>query len=151
MYLTFPGVTGTAAVPGHAGDIELRSFRFEMRSSLRASGGLASAQTAFDRVRVTKLTDQTSPLLMRALTRGTRIPKLTISLREPGARADLQRFEMTDVVVTNFAQGGRSEPAALETIDLDFSQFLSGVTPTRPDGTLGAEVTHSFDVVRQVG
>ncbi len=148
MYLTFPGVTGPSTAAGHAGDIELRSFKFAMRSSTRPAGTI-SGQPVFDGVHITKLTDQTSGPLMRALTRGTRIPKLTISLREPGARADFQRFEMTDVVVTGFAQGGKAEPAALENIDLDFASFLSGVTPTRPDGTLGAEVTFGYDVVRQ--
>lgn len=147
-YLTFPGVTGSVTAGGHAGDIELRSFRFAMRTSTQATGSTLG-RTSFDGAHITKLTDQTSPALMKALTRGTRIPKLTVSLRAPGARADFQRFEMTNVVVTQFTQGGKAEPAGLEHIDLDFDGFTSGVTPTRPDGTLGAEVSFGYDVVRQ--
>lgn len=148
-YLTVPGVTGPSTDPGHAGDIELQSFSFSMRSSTAPGGSGTVGSSSAESVRVTKLADQSSPALMRALTRGTRFPKVTVSFREPGARFDAQRYELSDVVISQFAQGGKPEPELLEQIDLRFTSVLSAFTPTRPDGGQGAEASFSFDFVRQ--
>ncbi len=74
---------------------------------------------------------------------------MTVSFREPGARFDAQRYELSDVVISQFAQGGKPEPELLEQIDLRFTSVLSAFTPTRPDGGQGAEASFSFDFVRQ--
>lgn len=147
VFLTIPGVAGPVTAAGHEGDIELESFAFDMRSTTTVTSTLG--KTVFNGVHVTKLVDQSSGPIMKMLTKSTRIPKVTVSFRPVGGRRDTLKYELEDVLITNYSQGGKAEPETLENIDVQFAALTTRFTPTNPDGTAGAEVLFSFDQVRQ--
>lgn len=148
VYLTVPGVTGPVTAAGHEGDIPLESFKFDMRSATTITGS-TNGRIVFGGVHVTKVVDQASGPLMRLLTKSTRLPKVTVSFRAAGERRDALKYELEDVLITQYSQGGKAEPALLENFDLEVGSVITRYTPTKPDGTAGAEVFFGFDQLRQ--
>lgn len=143
-FLKLNGVVGETADKLHKGEIDIKAFSFGVENEASVgAGGLASGKARFSSFKLEKLYDSSSPKLFEAVATGKHFSSALITLRTTGNQPrDFLTYELTDVVVTGYTQGGRAEPALLENVELDTAKVRVTYTPT-----VGSPIVASWDIV----
>ena len=81
-FLTIDGIKGSSATKGHVGDIEISSFSFGASQSNigSQSSGAGAGKVSINSFSIMKVTDKTSPLLMKAYKSGANIKSISLAL-----------------------------------------------------------------------
>jgi type VI secretion system secreted protein Hcp len=94
---------------------------------------------AFSDVRFAKLYDASSPKLLLRMASGQHIPSVTFTLKHGDA---VLTYKLSDVVVTDYEQGGDKERPLLEHVELNFAKVEVSFVPAAG----AAPVTAGWDV-----
>jgi type VI secretion system secreted protein Hcp len=130
-YLQLPGITGESTDTKHKHWIEIESVSMGVHSG--GGGGTASGgrtgKTTIHEIHVTKVTDQSSPLLMQAVASGKHFPTAEIDM-------STVHYVMKDVILTALqhtgaAGGGDGKPT--ESITMNYQSIQYEYTPQNPD------------------
>lgn len=72
--------------------------------------------------------DKASPKIIEAVYKGKVYPKVYINITAPDVgRVAYYRYELTNVLVTNYSIGGLGQAVPWEILDLNFKEMKSGV------------------------
>ena len=146
-FLKIDGVDGESSADGHRGEIEIQSFSWGVSNggSHSTGGGGGAGKVSMNDFSFMKRIDKSSPLLMRALFEGRRIPKVVLSARKPGSKQDFLKVTLSDVLVSSFqTTGGGDVPT--DSLSLNFTKIEYAYTPTGADGAAQAALIATYDL-----
>lgn len=147
-YMKYGTIQGSSTSIGHQDWIVLNSFQFGVAVPINLSTGLGTGSPKFDQITVTKVMDQSSPLLMQQLLQG--MPQsVTIDLTEPSSFSKgpvtFAEYKLTDALLTGYSvSSGGDTPT--ENLSLTFEKISYTFTPQNPDGTVGTPTTVTWDL-----
>jgi type VI secretion system secreted protein Hcp len=153
-FLKLDNIDGESTDSKHKGELEISSFGFGVKQSgtTVVGGGAGAGKASFSSFHFTKLYDKSSAILFKACATGQHIKDATITVRRAGAsQQDFLTYKLSDVVVSDYNQGGTKEPALFEDISLSYSKIEVSYQPQNPDGSLGTPITAGYDVVSNKG
>lgn len=139
MFLNIGGISGESTANGHTNEIGVLSFSF----SVTNTGTVAS----FSGMKVTKMLDKASPLLVLDCAQSTAISKVVLTLRDQtAAQVEFYTITLRDVVVTSVVTAGsESDARPIETITFSFQKIEWKYQPTDADGNpAGQPIQTSF-------
>lgn len=141
-YLKLEGTNGEATATGHAGEVELRSFGFKITRNVTSN-----AAPSYGSVRLTKLADKATPVLLLRLLDGKTIPyaRVTFVKQTPKGPVDYMTLKMARIKVSAVESGGEAEPAQLERVSLEPERFLVTYRPVDAQGNLADPVRGGVD------
>jgi type VI secretion system secreted protein Hcp len=99
-FLKFTGIPGSSTVPGHVGDIEVRSFSWGLSTTGGSGGGGGAGKAKFHDLHFSKGHDKASAELYRAAGTGQHFSKAVFSVVENGQ--EKIRYNLYDVTVRSF-------------------------------------------------
>jgi type VI secretion system secreted protein Hcp len=128
MFIKFenPGVTGSSAVPGHVGEIEVLSWSHGFGQPTSATRSSAGSETATHQsLTFTKYLDHATDDLLKLCWAGKQIGKATLSCyRADGAHDDKPveylRITMEHVIISNYSVSGGPGDVPVENVSLDY-------------------------------
>lgn len=89
IFLKMQDIAGESIDAAHRGEIDVIEFGFGMsQSGSLSSMGSGAGKGTIQELSITKFLDRSTPLLMRALMKGTHISEMTLSVRQADS-ADL--------------------------------------------------------------
>ncbi len=143
-FFKLDGIPGESVDKAHKGEIDIKAFSFGVDNEASVgAGGLSSGKARFSSFKLEKLYDSSSPKLFQAVATGQHFKSALITLRTTGEQPrDFLTYELTDVLVTGYAQGGRAEPALLENVALDPARVRITYTPAG-----GSPIVVTWDLV----
>ena len=147
LFLRWPGIVGESAIPGHAGDIILKSYS-QSASNADTAVPLVVGKSVCGQIVITKLIDQSSPHFLGLVLRGTPTtgPVIVTFAKAGLTEPTYYTVTLNNVVVTSVTQSdSTSGDIITETITLLAAKFSFAFRPQRPDGTFGAPVTFGWD------
>jgi type VI secretion system secreted protein Hcp len=149
MFLKLAGIDGESTDAKHKGEIDVLAWSWGLSDSTSPGGGGGGAgRVNIENISIQKLVDLASPLLLSFSAQGKHITDGTLTTRKAGKLSgDFLLFKMTDVIVTSVhvsASQDTNQPA--ENITLSFGKVDFDYRPTKPDGTLGADLSFKWDV-----
>ncbi len=148
IHLFLDGIPGESAAKGHEREIEVETWRWGARAA-RASGGSGRrrGRARPADLHVVHRYDVASPLVLRALARGTTIPRARLSLSRSAGKGstDYLVVTMTEVVVTRVRDSGDTE-GSFEEVSLDPATLRVDYTPTTAKGGAGTPATVEWDI-----
>ena len=130
---------GSATVDGIAGDIDVKAFAFAGKNVVTTGAGGGAGKVAFGDVRFAKLYDATSPKLLLRMASGQHVPSVTFTFRHGDQTLT---YKLSDVVVTDYEQGGDKVRPLLEHVELNFAKVEISFVPAAG----AAPVTAGWDV-----
>jgi type VI secretion system secreted protein Hcp len=125
-YLQVDGVRGASSDLQHQGWIEVLSFSFGVESPRDVASGVATGRRVHSPVRIVRLVDSTSPLLMQRAASGA-APSAAV-IEAPGLSGATTVYHLSDVLVTSVRANPGSRPPT-ETVTLSYGRIE---TTTRP-------------------
>lgn len=146
-FLKIDGIAGESQDQRHPGEIEVESFSWG--ETHPASAGAPAADKAnIQDLQVMKRMDKASPLLMLAAASGQRFTSAVLTARTPGtAPLEFLTITLGDLMVSSYqTAGSASDPVPVDQVSFSFGRIEIAYCPKRPDGTLDAPVTASWDV-----
>jgi type VI secretion system secreted protein Hcp len=155
ILVTIAGVTPTGK---GAEPIAITSFSFGVSNPVTAGstgGGAGAGRPSFEDLQITKVADATTPKLFLAVSQGTHIPTLVLTLQKgasssgsgAGAVTTFETITLKNVVVTSFEQEGAStDDAPTEQVTFAYGQIEFTFTPAG-----GAPVSASWNLMTQTG
>ena len=106
-FLKIDGIGGGSTDARHAGEIDVLSFSFGVSPHpVAVARGARAATAPIRNLTITKKMDGSSPSLMAACATGKHIPEVTLETR-------FMKYELHDVVISSFRNGGASETVVL--------------------------------------
>ena len=139
-------IAGESAGRVHPGAIEVLAAALGMQNTAAggsAAGGAAPSRATFQKLRITKLIDRSSPGLFLACTTGASFPSANLYIRKAGNSDDIV-YRLKLVVVSNVQTVARSgEDTPQEIIDFAFGALQ--VEYTRPGAV--TPITQAWSVV----
>jgi type VI secretion system secreted protein Hcp len=142
--LALDGVPGE----GDGGRIDIKSFAFSAKRGVSTAGGGGGGGAAtISSFRFNKLYDKSSPALFQDTASGQHLKSAVFTFQRPGGQAqDFLTIKLSDVTVTEYSQGGTTEPPLLESVALSAQKVQISYRPQNPDGSLGAPVEAGWDI-----
>lgn len=150
MFLKLPGIEGEAEDDTHQNEIDVLSWSWGIsRGGGAAAGrGAGSGKANMQDLTITKFVDKSTPLIMKALLAGERIPEAVLTLRgDTRGQHEYLVITMEDVVVTSYqVEGSTSDDRPTETVSLNFSKAHVVYTEQEEDGSAGDTTEMTYDV-----
>jgi type VI secretion system secreted protein Hcp len=158
MFLKLEGIDGESideASPSHSGEIEIIGWSFggtNPASFAMGQGGQQSKPT-YTEFHITKICDQASVTLMRAMAGGQHIPSGKITCRKAIRDSDKLEYliiTLTDVQITNVQwSGSGSEQFIHETVSLTSAKFETEYKLQADTGSARGGNTFSYNLQTQ--
>lgn len=149
-FLHLDGVPGEATARLFEDQIVVNalSFGLSQPASTQSGGGGGSNQVAFSALKITKLLDKASPLLMLKCAQGAPISSAVITCRSSGPEpVTFYKITMTQVLVTGVTLSGETEAVRpSETVSLSFETINWEYMPQLPTGGSGQPIETGWDV-----
>lgn len=153
-FIKFDGIDGEATDTRHKNWSDLQSVSFGIKVETTMGTGGSTSRPVAGEVKCVKVLDKSSPLLMRALTLGEKIPLLTIEFTRSTAAGEepYLKYEMHDVLISsyNIAPGGdgsgAGEQAPTETLSLNYEEIKVTYTERDQAGQVRSTVEHTWNV-----
>lgn len=139
MFLQLSGVSGESTDANHPTQIDVNSFDWGSGvPGIQAAGnqgdGGGAGKVTFNDLKITKVVDKSSPVLMQAAASGKHFDKAVLSCRKAGGSQDFMTVTLSDVVVTSYQTSGKSD-GVTESITLNFTKVEFKQTSQNTDGT----------------
>lgn len=155
FFLKINGVPGESIKDGHKDEIEILSWAWgENNSGSHSTGGGGGAgKVSMQDFSFSMPSNKASPELFFACATGKHIPDALLSCRKAGGKQqDFLKIKFTDLLVSSYQTGGASGSGVpTEQIAFNFAKIEVSYAPQKPDGSLGAFVTHWYDVKQTKG
>jgi len=152
VFLKIPGIAGEASDSKHKDEIVLLSYTqsFTNPATVGAGGGAGRVQCGD--VKVTKLLDKASPLLIAGVATGKRYPTAVITFRKAGENPlEYYTVTLTDVFLDSITQTDASPTDAttiLEQVSMTAAKFQFKYTPQDEKGGAAGTVQFGWDCAR---
>lgn len=104
VYLVIDGIEGEVVQKGREGWVEVFGFNHEIVSPRDAASGLPTGKRQHQPIRFVIPHGKTLPLLMRALTQQTPVPKIAVNffrLNQQGVETLYMKYELTNASVVS--------------------------------------------------
>lgn len=127
IFLKLDGITGEARDKKHGGAIDVLGWSWGLTLKSNQAGGGPSKAPDVEHMRITKYVDRSSPALMTALLRATRIKSATLLCRKAGGQNPLEYLKITmdDVLIASVRPTGlSSDDRFTEELSLDFAKVM---------------------------
>jgi type VI secretion system secreted protein Hcp len=150
MFLSIPGIPGESTNKIHSGEIDIFGWSWgATNTGAVVSGGGGAGKLVLGKLELVKKVDNASPLLLFATCNGKTQDTAVLTVRRAGsAPFEYLKIILSDVLVTSVQAGGSTMDDQLrETITLSFAKILVEYTQQKPDGSAGAKVTMSWDLL----
>lgn len=151
MFLHIEGIDGESQDRDHARWIDVLAFSEGMSSpaTTHVGGGGGTARVNVSDLSVTKYLDSSSPFIRQQLASGKHIPTATLVVRKAGPDPLIFfKIELFDVILTSVSMGGSGgEDRMTENITINFSKIKWTYTPQKADGSGGAAIPATWDIV----
>ncbi|MHC4399529.1 MAG: Hcp family type VI secretion system effector [Planctomycetota bacterium] len=152
-YIKFDGTEGEAQDKDHKGWSDIISFN----QGINQPGGGSTGATrrrgdvVLDDIVVVKELDKSSPKIAESMCKGKVFPKVEIDLTASytdAGRVTYYRYELKNVLVTNYNIGGsgQAEDVPTEQIAFNFEEIKCTYTEHGPDGKKKGNVEYSWKV-----
>jgi type VI secretion system secreted protein Hcp len=150
-FLKLEGIKGEARDKKHAGEIEVRKWEWKLENtgSAHFGGGAGAGKCQVGDIKILKLVDLSSPILMKACTTGQHIAKGVMIQRKAGGSTALEyvKIELSEILVSSIRPvSADNVPLLLEEVELNFSKFKITYTPQDEKGAGGASVDFGYDI-----
>ena len=96
----------------------ISSHEFSVTNTTVSGGGSGTGKATFSPLKVKKVIDSASPLLMNSVATGVHIPTAVVTVYKPGTTRALGVYELEEVVVTGVEQSGAK--GSSETVSLSY-------------------------------
>lgn len=154
FYIKINGVAGESKDSKHKEWIDVVSFRYgvSQSNSLRTGGGGGVAKARFSVLSFYHYIDRASPILMQFCAAGKHIPEVILSCcKVGGGSQEFMRVTLSDCIITHVGPDGATGNAPiLEGVGIAYSSIRIEVKEQAPDGSMGAAVTGTWDVKRNI-
>jgi type VI secretion system secreted protein Hcp len=150
IFLRLADIPGESTDSKHKDQIEILSFSlgFVNQPAGGSAGGGAGGKVSCGDVVLTKSIDKSSPSLIGAVMTGRHIKSGTLSFAAATGKAtqDYYTLNLSDLVVTAIQQSDSvGGPRVTEQITISAAKFEFRYRPQKPDGSLDAARTFTFD------
>ncbi len=126
-FLWLDGIRGPSQDPRHLGEIDVRSYSYDVGSGQQVSSNVSEVNIGAQRaqLRVVKLIDASSPDLFTACAYGKRFPTAILSLEKSfqgRSAGELAKIIMRGVQITSIRPGGkaRNDEDAFEEMSMGY-------------------------------
>ncbi len=143
-YLKIVGVEGESTAAGYAGQVDVRSFGFQIDNT---AGSPTASTASVGTFRFTKLVDRSSPILARRAAAGQTVVAGFSFVRPTASGAKQFLTVRMEAFIRHWEVGGEREPAMLERVELRARSYCIAYRPVDAGGGLGGEVRVGHDVV----
>jgi type VI secretion system secreted protein Hcp len=134
IFLKIDGIEGESAAPGHAGEIDVRSFSLAAESH-------GPNKPSFRDLAITKWVDRATPALLTACAAGKPLRRVVLTVvRKGDGTTRLVSYELENVIVTSVGHGSASDRPT-EEVTLSFERIRVSYTPLHVTGGAGPPVT----------
>ncbi|HEY7282029.1 MAG TPA: type VI secretion system tube protein Hcp [Actinomycetota bacterium] len=143
-FLKLDGIKGESRDRQHSGEIEILSFSWGMSQTgaQGAGGGGGEGKASVHDISVTKVTDSSTPQLMKSCATGQHIATGQISVRKAGEKpVEYLKIRMTDILISSLEMGGSRSGTPSDQVTLDFKKAVFSIAPILPTGGLGTPFT----------
>jgi len=143
-FLKIDGVKGESTDSRHGGAIEIGNWSWGVTQSGSAHVGTGGGSGSSDigDVRLSKLMDQTSPILAQSSVKGTAVKSAVLSCRSNPKSADYVTVTLSTLFISSYKITVDKERPT-EEVTLHFSKIKIEHRLIKPDGSVGATVTFS--------
>ena len=148
-FLKIDGIPGESTDAKHKDEIDLVSFSWGEANAAGPVGGGGGGKVTFQDFHFTTHVNKSSPVLFFACASGQHIKSATLTCRQAGGRspAAFLTFQMTDVLVSSYNDGGSSgDVIPLDSVSLNIAQIEIEYTPTNPTGTPGTPIKRGWNI-----
>jgi type VI secretion system secreted protein Hcp len=142
-------IPGDSTAPGYESQIDVKAFSFGVSNTGTgsASGGAGAGKATFQDFRIHKLYDRSSPQLFADVASGKHLVTATLTFVSRGANPQpFLVYTFSDLLVSDYEQGGTAEPPLLENVAFDFAKVTVTYTPQLPGGQTAPPVTTGWNV-----
>jgi type VI secretion system secreted protein Hcp len=154
-FLKLDGILGDSTDAKHKGEIQLLSFSWGSSNSGTtgsAGGGAGAGKVSITDFQFATATSQASPLLFLATATGKHLKSGLLTVRRKGrGQQEYLKIELTDVLVSSYQQGASNGTVPVDSASLNFSKIKYSFYPQKADGSLGAPVTATWDLLANKG
>jgi type VI secretion system secreted protein Hcp len=157
-FLKIPGIDGECTDEDHMGWIGIKSFSFGVRQDAPIgsyTSGAGSAKTDLESLKISKMTDASSPKLFLGCANGTPYDTATLVCRKAGgSEIEYLEFDMETVLIASYKIGANLEKDddekshASETFELVFGKITYQYIPQREDGSSDVPVIVMYDAMK---
>jgi type VI secretion system secreted protein Hcp len=120
-WIKISDIKGDSQDPGHAGWIQVESMSWgAVTRRGGSSAGGRSERPAMSEITITKKTDSSSPVLMRASVKGDIFDEVTLDMTDASGR-NYVSFQFHNVVVSHVSQSSGAAIGPIETVTLNFA------------------------------
>ena len=159
IYLKIDGLNANATSSAFKGYMNISSYSWGFAVPVSTSGGAgANRQTpgkvAMGELYVTKAQDSTTATLMNKAFSGTPFStaNLLVTRMIKGAEAEMARYDMTNVILSNYQTGGSHDgDNPTESLSLNFATVTISQTSTDTSSSSSGPVLATWDIAQQTG
>jgi type VI secretion system secreted protein Hcp len=150
IYMNFDGIPGDTRAKGHEKWIEINSVQFGVGRGIGSPVGQASKREAsapsISEVTITKMTDETSPLLFQEACVGKGKPvQIHFVVTQADKLETFLELTLTNVMVSGYSvSSGGDNPT--ESISLNFTKIEVKYTPYDDQHKAGKPIPASYDL-----
>jgi type VI secretion system secreted protein Hcp len=150
VFLMIPGILGEAKDDKHKDEIVLLSYSQSFTNPVTGGGaGGGAGRVNCGAVKVSKVVDRASPLLIAGVATGKHYSKAVITFRKAGDKPlEYYTVTLTDVMLDSIIQTDASPTDAttiLEQLSMTAAKFKFEYKPQKADGSADASITFGWN------
>ena len=149
IFLKLEGVKGESVDSKHKDEIVLLSYTQSWTNPNSVAGGAGTGKVNCSDIKVTKVIDKSSPILIMGVATGTHYPKAVITFRQVGkTQIEYYKVTLTEVLLNAIVQTDASPTDAtsiLEQVSMSAAKLKFEYTPQLANGSRGPTVEFSWD------
>lgn len=146
-HLSLPGIQGESTHAGHAGDIEIAAWHWQLSNASRLiGGGSGIGKAEGSDFQFTHRYDKSSPALARGCAAGTHFDVATLTARKAGdGQMPFLVITLRGASVKSVRTDGSADGHIDETVRLSYAQIELAYRPQDMRGALGGTVMFGWD------
>jgi|GEM_PF-5374992 len=152
-YVQFEGLEGEASTEGYEGWSRIFSLKDGVTNVPGLFGGDEPGKAEFEPIRIVKQQDTASPALFQHLVESTHIPRASIAVLRDSHDGPFEyyRYDLENVYIAKYQLGEPDHHHGTPTVVIEpaFTKITITYTPLEDDGSPGAPVTASWDLLAQ--
>ncbi|MDY0004676.1 MAG: type VI secretion system tube protein Hcp [Polyangia bacterium] len=154
FFIKIAGIDGESKDSKHTGWIDVLSFGYgvSQSSSMFTGGGGGVGKASFDTLNFVHYVDKATPNLMQYCASGKHVGTVEVSCCKVGdGSQEYMRVTMTDCIITHAGPSGSTSDARVtESVGISYSKIKVEVKEQNADGSMGAAVTGTWDVKKNM-
>jgi type VI secretion system secreted protein Hcp len=154
FYIKIAGIDGESKDSKRTGWIDALSFTYgvSQSSSMFTGGGGGVGKADFDALRFTHFVDKATPNLLQYCAAGKHVATVEVSCCKAGdGSQEYMRITLTDCIITHAGPNGSNEDARVkESVGISYAKIKVEVKEQNANGSMGAAITGTWDVKKNL-